>query len=368
MSDYWEELEMMVEEFGTAPTIEEMPRRPLPDKGINGPTAAHVIEEVHTPLNLAYLTFTTGSTAFQNIVGVTHNEMADKIDAARRALSLAGVKKGDRMLVTYPPLVNVFSHLALEEHGVEWFFLKRSSRDAFLTQLFREQPDVILGESSFIRVALEDARALGVDKDLPRARIIMTAGTPLDLELLPVAEKYEHSVHDIYGCQEFGWLTLDGIPVRDDISLVRSPLGKGYHELVVGGLPMADSFVVSESGHVCNPEGKIITYRRQRTNPEFEVLVRETTVAGVSTIERAARTILRIKGRIVKVSPNLKTSADATVLELVPGIAEQDQDAQQLDPVVIKGPDNTKLFDLLVQSQVDLQQSGKADPIWKKSR
>ncbi|MFQ9936695.1 MAG: hypothetical protein ACLRXQ_12685 [Phascolarctobacterium faecium] len=40
----------------------------MADKGIAGPTAAHVIEDVHTPLNLAYLTFTTGTSAFQNIV------------------------------------------------------------------------------------------------------------------------------------------------------------------------------------------------------------------------------------------------------------------------------------------------------------
>jgi hypothetical protein len=45
------------------------------DKGIAGPTAAHVIEEIHTPLNLALVTFTTGSSAFQNIVGVTQNEL-----------------------------------------------------------------------------------------------------------------------------------------------------------------------------------------------------------------------------------------------------------------------------------------------------
>ena len=40
---------------GRAPTIQEMPRRTLVDKGANGPTAAHVIEEVHTPLNYAYI-------------------------------------------------------------------------------------------------------------------------------------------------------------------------------------------------------------------------------------------------------------------------------------------------------------------------
>ena len=71
----------------------------------------------------------------------------------------------------------------------------------------------------------------------------------------------------LYEVIPFGWLTLDGVPLRDDIALVASPAGDGYGELVVGGLPMADSFPVAESGHVCNPAGKILTYRRRRTHP-----------------------------------------------------------------------------------------------------
>ena len=40
----------------------------------------------------------------------------------------------------------------------------------------------------------------------------MTAGTPLDLELLPVAQELlQAEVHDLYGCQEIGWLAMDGI-------------------------------------------------------------------------------------------------------------------------------------------------------------
>ena len=50
------EIANMVKDFGSAPTFAEMPRKTLSDKGIAGPTAAHTIEEVHTPLNLAYLT------------------------------------------------------------------------------------------------------------------------------------------------------------------------------------------------------------------------------------------------------------------------------------------------------------------------
>jgi len=366
MSDYLSELESMVDEFGTAPTIDEVTRRTLADKGINGPTAAHVIEEVHTPLNLAYLTFTTGSTAFQNIVGVTHNEMQERIKASVKALELAGVKRGDKILVTYAPLVNVFSKAALDEYGVEWFFLKRSSRDAFLVALCKEDPDVILGESSFIRAAIEDARSLGLEDYMPENKILLTAGTPLDLELLTAAEKYNHKVHDLYGCQEFGWLALDGIPVRDDISLVKSSTDEHRRELVVGGLPMGDSFPVSDSGHVCNNEGKIITYRRTRSNPELEVMIKSTTLSSPVTVERAARTMLRIKGRVVKVSPDLKVSASATTLELVPGMVTGNQ--EDIEPIVITGPEKTCMFDALISAQLDLQQTGKTDPIWNKQR
>ena len=49
------EIASMVKDFGSAPTFAEMPRKTLADKGIAGPTAAHTIEEVHTPLNLAIL-------------------------------------------------------------------------------------------------------------------------------------------------------------------------------------------------------------------------------------------------------------------------------------------------------------------------
>jgi len=366
MTDFFKELKEMVEELGTAPTIETMPRRTLQDKGINGATAAHVIEEVHTPLNLAYLTFTTGSSAFQNIIGVTYNELPEKEKAAYKAFELTGVKKGQKMLVTYPPLVNVFTKTALENYGLTWSFLRRSSRDAFLSALYHEKPDVILGESSFIRFALEDAVNLGIDKDLPQNRIILVAGTPLDLELLPAAEKYGHSVHDLYGCQEFGWLTVDGVPVREDISQVKSPLGKDYCEIVVGGLPMGDSFVLAESGHICNTKGKIITYRRQRTHPEFEVIVKATPLSSAVTVIRAARTILRIKGRIVKVCPEIKTSSDVTQLELVPSITPKDSEEKR--PILLWGPEKTRLFDLLVQAQLDFQQTGKSDPVWTKRR
>lgn len=117
----------------------------------------------------------------------------------------------------------------------------------------------------------------------------MTAGTPLDLELLPVAAGTSAAeVHDLYGCQEIGWLAMDGIPVRDDIELTPAAIrgGQQYYELIAGGLPMGDSFPCSESGHVCNKAGKIITYRRERTYPEYEVIVKATTLASAVILNR----------------------------------------------------------------------------------
>ncbi|MDD2402168.1 MAG: acyl carrier protein [Clostridia bacterium] len=364
MKELFDDLKKMVDEFGTAPTIEEMPKRSLSDKGINGPTAAHVIEEVHSPLNLAYLTFTTGSSAFQNIVGITYAEMDNRIKATHKALKNAGVKKGDKVLFAYPPLVNVFSQKALESYGLEWSFLCRSSRDAFISEFYEKKPDVIVGESSFLRASLEDAKMMDLVQYLPKGKVLITAGTPLDLELLPVAEETINSkVHDLYGCQEFGWLMLDGVLLRDDISMLKLSTSKDTHyEVVVGGLPMGDSFVYAESGHVCNKEGKIITYRRKRTYPEYEVVVKETTLSSQDTISRVARTILRIKGRIIKVDPDVKVSATHTILELRPGIGTYNKD----DCFVIEGPEKTKLFDDMVKAQLDYQQNSKKDPTWIK--
>ena len=145
------EIASMVKDFGSAPTFAEMPRKTLADKGIAGPTAAHTIEEVHTPLNLAYLTFTTGSSAFQNIVGITFAELPARVKASFTVLERAGLKAGDKVLVTYPPLVNVFSGEAFKKYGLQWEFLVRSSRDAFLAALYEFQPKAVVGESSFIR-------------------------------------------------------------------------------------------------------------------------------------------------------------------------------------------------------------------------
>ncbi len=361
-----DQLAELVDSLGAAPTLEEAPRRTLADKGIAGPTAAHVIEEVHVPLNLAYVTFSTGSTAFQNIVGVTHSEIPERIRAVHAAFALAKVARGTRALITYAPLVNVFPARALREYGMEWSFPRRSSRDAAILSLCRDRPGLVVGESSFLRATLADAASLGLADLLPRDLAVFCAGTPMDLELLPVAEKYGWRVHDLYGCQEFGWLTLDGVPLRPDISLVPSPRGEGWREMVAGGLPLADSFPVGTGGHVCNPDGKVITYRRERTSPEYEVHVAATVFPGPSTVERAARTIMRIKGRVVRVRPDLVCGAPATVLELVPAVVPAGGTPGTV--LRVEGPEKTLLFDLLAQAQRDLQEHRKSDPAWMKRR
>ena len=365
MADLLKDISAMVKDFGSAPTMAEMPRRSLQDKGIAGPTSAHTIEEIHAPLNLAYVTFTTGTSAFQNIVGVTYEELPERIKASTEVLRRVGLKAGDKVVVTYPPLVNVFSGQAMKEYGLHWKFLVRSSRDAFLAALYEEKPAAVIGESSFLRAALEDAAHLGVSDELPKDIILLAAGTPLDLELLPVAKQILNAtVHDLYGCQEFGWITLDGIPLREDLELVpvSKESGPEMREIVVGGIPTGDSFAVSGSGHVCNRQGKIITYRRQRTYPEFEVVVKETSLTSKVTIDRAARSILRIKGRVVKVSPYVKTGQERTKLELIPDRIQ----APDRPSIEICGPEKTKLFDDLVKAQLDYQQNGKADPLWSK--
>lgn len=366
MSDALVALESALSLFGDAPTLAEMPRRGLADKGIAGPTSAHLIEEIHTPFNLAYVTFTTGSSAFQNIVGVTHAEIQGRIEVAKTLFGRLGTSFGSDMLVTYPPLVNVFSKEALEACGIAWRFLERSSRDAFLLNACRERPSIILGESSFLRASLEQAIKIGIKSEFPAGCVFLVAGTPLDQGLLPLAEAFDCTVHDLYGCQEFGWLALDGRPLRDDITLVKSPRGPTFRELVVGGLPMGDSFVVSPSGHVCDRGGEIITYRRERTYPEYETVITHTTASATDTLERAARSILRIKGRVVKVAPHVRTDAPATRIELVPGLPGTE--GAWSDGIPLEGPAATRLLETLIAAQSDFQSSVKRDPTWIKRR
>lgn len=349
-------------EMQDAPTFADMPRRTLADKRADGPTSAHVIEEVHVPFNLAYLTLTTGSTAFQNIVGVTFEELPERAAAGVAALVRVGARKGDSVLVCYPPLANVFSREAFDELDILPRFLRRSSRDEFLVELCEQRPHLVIGESSFLRAALEDARRLGLDELVEEGTVFLASGTPLDRELVEVAASLGCDVHDLYGCQEFGWLALDGSVLRDDIVLAADPQDLAWCTLVVGGLPTGDSFPVSAKGHILDPAGDILTYARRRTAPELEVVVRAATALSTSTVERAARTIVRIKGRVVRVHPQVETGAAANVLEL--RRAWPDEGAV----CVVEEPAKSVLFQRLLEAQEHYQARAKSDPLWMKRR
>lgn len=352
------QLREFVSDVGTSPTLLEMKRRGLYEKGIDGPTGAHIIEEIHVPLNFAYITATTGSSAFQNLVGVTWKEIPDRVKAAEKLFELASIPRGCRMLVTYPPLVSVFSKKALDELGVEVEFMLRSERAAFILAVCEKQPDVIVGESSFLKAALHDAKRMDMLDLFPEGLIFLAAGTPLDLELLDAVELLQGGcVHDLYGCQEFGFLTLDGIPLRDDLSLLERKAG--YFDLFAGGLPTGDCFAVSEKGHVCNREGKIITYTRIRQDTDCMTVILGTTVRSQDTVRRLVKTILRIKARIVCVDSSVELGADCTRLLIQNGEGRQ---------MILKGPVKTRMFDRLMDAQKEYQAMEKTDPAWSKTR
>ncbi len=357
--DWINELREYVAQYSTAPDFDAMPRRTLKDKGIDGPTGAHCIEQLHTPLNFDFITVTTGTTAFQNIVGVTAAEIEDRIAASTKALRMCGLNSGDEMLVTYPPLINVFPKKALDVCGIKWSFLEVSSRDALLLAMLERRPHAVLGESSFLRAALKTAKELGMLSELPRGMIFIAAGTPLDLELLLCAQDIGASVHDIYGCQEFGWIALDGVALRKDVRLIPSN-ADGLFDLVVGGLSTGDRFPVLDSGHICNHDGKIITYARERTAPDMETTIRQTTAHSLDTVERLARTILRIKAKIVRTPKDCIVGAEHTVLSVSAYGGSQAE--------IITGPDETRLFDTLLDAQIKYQSMLKNDPTWHKER
>ena len=161
---------------------------------------------------------------------------------------------------------------------------------------------------------------------------------------------------------------MDGVPLRDDIAL-QNRNGKDYYELIVGGLPMSDSFPVSSKGHVLNREGRIITYRRMRTYPDFEVCVLESPLPNAEVVQRVARTILRTKARIVKCSPKLKTGADRTLLELTLSVSTGNSGVDESDmPALIEGPEKTRLFDVFGEAQVKYELEKVWDPAYTKKR
>lgn len=348
------ELRQMMLEYGSGPLFREMPRNSLMDKGIAGPTAAHRIEEIHTPLNLAYVTFTTGSSAFQNPVGVTHQELPARIAAGKLALERCGVRPGDAVVVTYPPLVNVFSHDALTQYGADIRFIQRPSRDALLVELCSGARCVV-GESSFLRSTLQDARRLGLLAYFPRDLIFIAAGTPLDPALPEEVTRLPGAtVHDLYGCQEFGWLTLDGVPLRKDI-LCGPEDENGLYPLIVGGIPTGDWFRLGR--HMLDSQGTICTHSRVRAPVDLETTLLAGFPASRDTALRTARTILRIKAKIVRVAADYQCGTETSACISTP-------DKRLL--IRVTGPDETQMLDDLTQAQMAYQREAKTDPIWNK--
>jgi len=351
-----EELKFFLDNYEAAPNFKDMPRRTLRDKGSAGPTDAHYIEEILTPFNLAYISVTSGSTTFQNITGVTHSELDSRIKAGKKALEMSGINKGDKFLITYPPLVNVFCKDALDGYGC--FFLNRSCRDAFLWALGKVRLQAVIGESSFVRASLEDAIRLGIIDELQKNIVFLVAGTPLDPDLTELVARYDlGEVHDLYGCQEYGWLTLDGRVLREDISLVPTSERNGYFHFVAGGLPTGDCFPVEDNGYICG--GSIITPSRLRMKSEPEGTITHTTADSEDTIYKLVKTVLRIKGKILRVSPDVVTNASETRITYPTPTGETFE---------IRGPEKTILFDALLDAQMKFQAQDKKDPVWAKHR
>lgn len=96
------------------------------------------------------------------------------------------------------------------------------------------------------------------------------------------------------------------------------------------------------------------------------MVVMATTAHHREIVERTARTILRIKGRVCRVSTQLQTQASATHIRLYPLLFGEE--AAKAAPVDIIGPQATSQFDALLAAQRDLQQQAKNDPAWSKQR
>ncbi len=350
--------------FENEPVLETTPRLTLEDKHINGPAAAHKIEELHTPLCFAFTSFSTGSSALPNVIGVTFPEIEARCRASLKMFRLAGLKSGDCLLVTYPPLINVFPAEALARQGLKVRFLRRSSRGALLESLSEIKPAAIIGESSFIHSTMLDAEKLGRPEMFSEETTIIAAGAPMNMNLLAEAEKRNIRVHDLYGCQEFGWLACDGLLLRDDISFV--PAGgvkENSFEVVVGGLPTGDIMPFSPGGHVCCRSGKLITYRRRRASVELNVIVKESTLSSTETVRRTARSIMRLKGKNVFVSPDLVIKSTRTVLELKKSAEEC---PPHLESFLVCGGEKTEMFDAIARAQLDYQRDHRESGVWDK--
>ena len=359
--DIAEELVKLVREEGMGPLFSEMPRMTLEDKGIAGPTAAHRIEEVHTPLDLAYITFSTGSSSFQNLIGVTFPEMQARALAGRRMFEQMGIRKGSRVLFCYPPLINLFTPEVFKTLGFTPLFLERPSRDALLAEVIKEQPAAVFGEGSFLAAVIRDAEKLGLLEHFPHGLVLVAAGTPLPEDLPVEVQKLSKAeLHDLYGCQEYGVLCLDGIPMRDDLSLLEDKTAEHrgaapYFHLLVGGLPTGDLFQTGT--HRLSSKGRILTYTVRRTEHEPEITVTASTALGRETVVRAAKTIIRLKGHVVRVAKDVDLGVSNTVLlvrEAGGGF------------LTLEGPEKTEYFDSILTAQMEYQKYQKTDPVWNK--
>jgi hypothetical protein len=70
---------------------------------------------------------------------------------------------------------------------------------------------------------------------------------------------------------------------------------------------------------------------------------------------------LRIKAKILRVSPNLVLGAPRTLVSVYP-YDKITSDTQ------IEGPGKTRMLDSLLQAQLEYQSSAKNDPAWFKGR
>lgn len=364
-----EELAELVDAYGMGPSLEEMERNTLSDKWIDGATAAHRIEEIHTPLNIAYLTTSTGTSAFQNIIGVSYSELPDRIKATLKMLKMLGIKENARVLISYPPLVNVLYYEALRNMNITVLFPKRPSRDALLAALCKERPDAVFGEASFLLTAFRDARKMGITGYLPENLLVVCAGTPFLPEILNETEKLSGaSLHDMYGCQEYGPLCLDGVPLREDLAFlpIETPRtnrntqktgGKDirYHVLV-GGLPIGD--IVQMGEHILNSHGTIMTNKITRAEEEPLCEVVATTSYDRDIVRKTCRSILRLKGHVIKIGKQMATHAECT--EIAVTIPESGE------TFLLKGEKETRMWDSLMEAQKQLLVTAKNDPVWNK--
>ena len=149
---------------------------------------------------------------------------------------------------------------------------------------------------------------------------------------------------------------MDGVPLRPDVRLV--PVEPRRAAVVVGGLVVGDCLEMTKKGHRLNEKGTFITYSARRLLEPWETVILETTAADRETAERAARSILRLKARIVMVSEDLRIGCDTQLLAIRPCARRGD---------AIKLPrEKQGMFCDLLQAQIDYQSFGKTDPVWTK--